>query len=287
MTLKKKIRYKCEACLLYIFFGFFSMLPVSWASNTGGFIFRSIGPHLAGSRKAMRNINNIFPELDQENQKKIFYGMWDNLGRVFAEYPHLEVISSTRTNVINNKFLEEAKTTGKPLIFIGAHMANWEVMGPAIALQNNLEALMVYRPPNNPAARKMLAKARRITSRLSYTTKSARGAREMVRQLKDGENLALLFDQKYNPGIDIPFFGKAAMTSATFAELAVKYDALIIPFQIVRKANVTFDIIIHNPINAQHKPVEYILKESHSLLEAWIREHPEQWLWLHKRWKDF
>ncbi|MCB9964414.1 MAG: lipid A biosynthesis acyltransferase [Rhodospirillales bacterium] len=282
--MSKKLRYTLEAGAMYVTFGLFRMLPVTVASALGGRIARFIGPKLAVSRKALRNIEQAFPDQPPETYMHILNGMWDNLGRVYAEYPHLETIARHRTHIQGIENIDKIKKDATPLIFFSAHMANWEIAAPAFYCQTGLKGGLIYRPPNNPTADYLLRKARSLNGVLNMIPKSERGVRQMVQMLREKKYLGILIDQKFNKGIAAPFFGRPAMTSPAFVELAQKYNAALFPVQINRLNNVQFEIIVHPPLETAERPVAEVVTDAHVMLEQWITERPAQWLWLHRRW---
>ena len=284
MTFLKKIRYFLEGILLYVLYGFFKLLPPETASNIGGRIAKFIGPKLGSSRKAMKNLKKVFPDKGEEEHKNILSDMWDNLGRVFAEYPHIEYISKNLVEIEGQEHLKEIEKN--PTIFFSAHMANWEILAPSLLLQLHIEGLLVYRTPNNPYAAKLVENARQIDPRLGFTTKSEKGVRDMVKELRQKGVLGLLIDQKYNKGLDVPFFNHSAMTSPAFVELGQKFKADLFPLQIKRVNGTRFKMTIYPQMQIENHSVEDILHEAHGHLEKWISEEPSQWLWLHQRWKE-
>lgn len=277
----KKIRYLIEAILLAILMGVSKILPVQWASNFGGWVGRNLGPRLAASRKAVNNIKASLPDNDADI---ILRGMWDNLGRVMMEYPHLEHIARDRTEFVGLDILEKYKDSAA--IFFTAHLANWEIPPVAAFTQLGLKFTSVYRAPNNPLSDKMLMRARSLKGELQAIPKSKSGTRNLVKILKENGHIGLLIDQKYNEGIEADFFGRPAMTSPAFVQLAQKFDCPLIPIKIERLKNINFRITILPPLEIKDKSIEVIVAESHSLLEEWIKEKPEQWLWLHRRWNS-
>ncbi len=280
----KKIRYLIEAILLGILMGISKILPAQWASNFGGWVGRTIGPRLAASRKALNNIKSAFPDISNDRATDILIGMWDNLGRVMMEYPHLKHIAQDRTEIIGAEILEKHK--GQPAIIFAAHLGNWEVPPPAMLLQKNIAASSIYRAPNNPLSGKMLHNARTLKGKINTIPKSKTGTRHIVKALKENEHIGILIDQKYNEGLAIDFFGRPAMTSPAFVQLAQKFDCPLIPMRIERLKGTKFKVTILPPLNIKDKPLESVMTESHQLLEKWIKEKPEQWLWLHRRWNS-
>ncbi len=287
----KKIRYILEALFLYLLFAVFGCMPAKTASNIGGWIGRTIGPKLAASRKARKHIKMAMPETKDERVEEIIQGMWENLGRVIAEYPHLEEISRKYTTFENeNRLLSLLKNEGQPLIFIGGHLSNWEINSIALLTHHNKKVDATYRPPNNPWVARLLDNARTLKGRLKAYPKSTKSGRKIMQALRQGHTLGILIDQKYNEGIEVPFFNMPAMTNPVAVRLSQRYRCPLVPVKNIRGADgCSFRIITYPPLEVFHpdgtpRPVKDVLKEAHILLEAWIKDHPEQWLWLHHRW---
>ena len=289
----KKIRYFFEALFLYLVFAIFKCLPAKTASDIGGWIGRMIGPKLAASRKARKHILMALPEVDNERAGEIVRGMWENLGRVIAEYPHLETISRDHTSFENEKqILTLLEKKNQPVIFIGAHLSNWEINPIALLTHYNRSVDVTYRAPNNPWVAQLLDHARTLGNRVNAYPKSIASGRKIMQALKDGHALGILIDQKYNEGVDVPFFDMPAMTNPVSVLLCQRYHCPLVPVKNIRgKDGCSFRIITYPPLDlfdadGAPRPVEDVLKEAHVLLETWIKEYPEQWLWLHHRWKN-
>ena len=288
MKSRKKIRYFFESIPLYLFYGLFKILPVDAASGLGGWIGKTVGPRLGASKKALRNVCMAFPNTTEKEQKEIITGMWENLGRVFAEYAHLKKISSERVEIVGFEDNLKAYTGGDtPAIFFSGHIGNWEVIAPSLFLQHQLDGLLIYRPPNNPIADKLLRQARDVGNRENYVTKSGEGIRNLMKYMKTNRIVGILIDQKFNRGLPIPFFEHNAMTSTVFVDLALKFNAPLIPIRLERVKGANFKLTAEPAMDIKGKSVEDILKETHIILENWIKERPEQWLWLHRRWGKF
>lgn len=281
----KHIRYFFEYVFLSILLLLSSLFPVQISSNFGGWIGRTIGPKLAASRKALNNIKHAFPEKSEAERQKILIGMWDNLGRTIMEYPHLQHIARDRTEIIGLENIKDHTTKSKnAAVVFAAHLGNWEIPPPAMFINGNVKSSPIYRAPNNPYVDKVLKKARSLGGRLKSFPKSTAGSRQMIQALKNGENIGILIDQKYNEGISSNFFGRPAMTSPAFIQLAQKFNCPLIPLRSERIVGATFRVTIYPELTKDNKSVEELLNETHSMLEHWITERPEQWLWLHRRW---
>lgn len=287
----KKLRYFIEFLALKFFYFLFSVMPVDRASELGGLIGRTVGPRLAASRKALYNMKKALPGRSEAFYKENIARMWDNLGRIIAEYPHLSEIAESRTEIINTPILEELSRDGLPAILFSGHLANWETAGGSFLKQCGFLVHLVYRPPNNPGSARLLDRARSLQGQIPTIPKSRAGARRMIEVLRDGQNIAILIDQKFNQGLPIPFFGHPAMTSPSFVQLARRFQCPLVPVRFERVKGAHFRITIFPPLDLEGpdgapKPDHALITEAHTLLEGWITEKPWEWLWLHRRWSS-
>lgn len=285
----KKLRYALEATLLTLLFIIFKILPVSAASNLGGFIGRTIGPRLAASRKALRNIEAALPELSPTQHQMAIRDMWDNLGRVIAEYPHLASIGKNHSVLKGDDILQDLIMQEQPAVFFGAHQSNWEVNGALLYQQYDQPVDITYRAPNNPWSAIMLRKARTLNGKLGVIAKSRTAGKLLIQALKSKRHIGVLLDQKYNEGIALPFFGMNAMTNPAFVSLCQKYDCPLVPVRNTRLKGAQFELQLYEPIKLFEKDgsarsQEDVMRDANTLMEGWIREQPGQWLWLHRRW---
>ncbi len=281
----KQLRYIAEAVLLYAAFVVFKAMGPKAASETGGWIGRTIGPRLGASRKARANLQHAMPHLNDAERECIVRDMWDNLGRVIAEYPHLQAIVTNYVEVVGEEHIKSIDKDN-PCVAIGAHCANWELFPFYFNYKLEWPAATIYREPNNSYVGALLSHARNPEKRGAYIAKSQSGTREMVKSIRDGGKVCILIDQKYNQGIPAKFFGHPAMTSTAFAQLSMKYDAPIIPLRVERVKGCSFRITLYAPLVTTGRAEEDIVDEAHGLLETWIKERPGQWLWIHRRWNS-
>lgn len=285
----KHLRYFIEALIVYLLFAIFWLLPLDIASNIGGFLGRLIGPHTNLSQRAIKNISQALPHLSEAEHHKIKLEMWDNLGRLFAEYPHLKQIGKERTEFVNLEILEKYRKKETPLVLISAHVGNWEIHASSLYNQVNLPITLTYRPPNNPWVDSLLLKARCLGGKVHALPKETESGRKMLQILKKKGVVGILIDQKYNEGILAPFFHQDAKTNPIFASLAQKYDAPIISFYAERIKGAHFKIHIDDSIKTQNSSKENleiidIVTTTNKLLEKSILKNPAQWIWVHRRW---
>jgi Kdo2-lipid IVA lauroyltransferase/acyltransferase len=289
----RDIAHRLEALGAALMFGLFRLLPLDAASALGGFLGRLVGPRLGVTKRAAINLRRALPALDAVAARHIMRGMWDNLGRVIAEYPHLVEFKvyagDGRIEFVGNDIIEPILASGRSVIFISAHYGNWEIAAMA-ATQRGLDVAEIYRAANNPLIDRLIASYRyRIGSEL--IPKGVVAARRSIAAVRDGRHLAVLVDQKMNDGIKVPFFGRDAMTAPAVAQLALRFDCAIVPARVERTRGARFRIVLSPPIPVtktgdRHADTLAIMSAVNAEIERWVRERPEMWLWLHRRWPD-
>jgi len=265
------------------------LLPFTLASSLGGGLARALGPLLKPSKAARANLTAAFPEKSEAEIEVILRDVWENMGRTafeFAVMDHLLTVQGQRRVEIEGQDnIDAAFATGKPVLFFGAHLGNWELL-PVSAGILGFGVHVFYRAPNNPLLLNLFTKR---SSPGELIPKGAPGAKRAFTLLKRGENLGILVDQKLNDGIKAPFFGRDAMTGTALAEFALRFDAPIMPVQCVRLPGARFKLIYHPALTVTRSgdkktDVAKIMTDVNAMIESWIRERPGQWLWLHKRW---
>jgi KDO2-lipid IV(A) lauroyltransferase len=288
-----RVAQPIEAALIHALFVLFRALPLETASALGGRIARAIGPRIGLTRRARKNLRRVFPEKSDDEIEAIIRDMWENLGRVATEYPHLSRMRAfppgNNVEVVGTEHVDAGRARGKPLIFFAGHLANWEISGLA-AKQYGVPLHLVYRPANNPWVEQMFREGRGDIA-AGLVPKGAEGARLAVQVLREGRQLGILIDQKMNDGIPVPFFGRDAMTAPALARLALKFDCTVLPVQVERLEGARFRLTVHPPLVLDRTgdlqaDIRSIMMRANAHLEAWIRQRPAQWLWLHRRWPD-
>ena len=285
----KAVRYAAETAGVLAAYAIFRALPIDWASGLGGFLGRTIGPRLGLSRRARRNLALAMPELSEAEIERIVAGMWDNLGRVAGETPHVPRLDpldgSGRIEIIGMEHAEEGLRAGAAIVFSG-HLANWELL-PATAYRLGFRLELIYRAANNPWIDQLVQNTRLG----DMSPKGAQGARSAVSALKSRRPLGLLVDQKMNDGIAAPFFGRPAMTAPALVDLARKFKAPCYPVRLERLKGARFRITVLPAMRFEAGPDRHAdlaagMARVNAVLESWIRDKPEQWLWLHRRWPE-
>jgi KDO2-lipid IV(A) lauroyltransferase len=287
----RRFRYLLEAAGFFVVLAGLRRLSPEAASNLGGWLARTLGPRMRVSERARSNLRLALPELSEAEHSRIIRAMWENLGRVMAEYPHLGPITDPASGRVELHNVEPvlALRGGTAGILASAHLANWEIM-PVTAAQNGVDMTVIVRVPNNPYVRNALDAMRGVAGG-GRTPKGRGGAREAFNVLRSGRVLGLLFDQKLNDGIMVPLFGIDAMTTPAPAQLALRFGCPLIPVRIERTGPARFRVSAQSPLDLpntgdKQTDIETLTKRLNDILEGWIRERPEQWLWLHRRWPD-
>ena len=281
-----------EAWGAALWFGAFAVLPLDWASALGGAIGRLIGPLLGISNRARRNIKRALPGLSESEIADVIARMWDNLGRVAAEYPHLKQIGvfepGGRVETHGLDHVDRAVAAGRRMIIFSGHIANWEIAALA-AVQYGISVAQIYRAANNPRVDRMITRFRGDAAEL--IPKGAVAARRAIATLRRGAHLTMLADQKMNDGIPVPFFGRPAMTAPALAALALRFDCDVLPARVERLAGAHFRLTVSPPLplprtGDSHADAAALMAQVNAILETWIRDRPEQWFWVHQRWPD-
>lgn len=273
--------------------GILWLLPAATASNFGGWVGRRLGPPLKVNRRAHRNLEIAFPGMPESERKRIVTAMWDNLGRVVAEYPHLGRIAALDSDLLEvsggERLLAEQKT-GRPFILFAAHLANFE-LSPVSAHAHGVHLTIMARRVNNPFVHHLLMYfRRRVTRPDAVIPKGIAGGRLAVQLLDRGLNLGLLVDQRASRGIALPLFGQPARTTLAVAKMAIDYDILAFPARMERIGGARMRLTVEEPLKRRpdlgdkQAEAEAMMLEVNQVLERWIRERPGDWLWLHRRW---
>jgi KDO2-lipid IV(A) lauroyltransferase len=287
-----RLRYRAEATVFFAFMAAFKSLPVDAASALGGFIGRHLLTHTPIDLRARRNLEAAFADRSPAELAAIRREMWDNLGRTIAEYPHLNAFrmrgDHPRIIVEGLEHVRFAQQTGKGIIFVSGHFANWEIL-PITASDCGLEGGSVYRPVNNPYVDAWTVAQRTQNGPKHMITKGPQGTRRIFSLLRQAKAIFMLVDQKTNEGIPAQFFGRMAMTTPAPAVLALKLGAILLPTSNERLAGARFKVTVHPPIMAiasddHERDVLNLTQQINDVIEAVIRRRPSQWLWIHRRW---
>ena len=268
-----------------------------WLGDFAGRTMRMIGALLPENRLGRENLAAAFPEKSAAEIEEILRGVWDNLGRVGAEFIHLERLWDYESPGKPGRFDISPTTVqrflhliedGEPALIFSAHLANWEL--PAIsAATHGVDSTVLYRGPNIPAIDRWITETRAaLMGTLIQTGLDA--PLKLAQALERGSHVGMLVDQYYVRGVPVTFFGQPTKANPLLARLARHFDCPIYGVRLVRLPGHRFRAEITEAIDptrdAEGKiDVAGTMQIITGVVESWIREHPEQWLWLHRRWR--
>lgn len=265
------------------------LLPYPQRIAASGWLFSKLLAPIAGWRQRIAtNLDHAWPELPADKREALIKAVPDNVGRSIAEiYSGAEFLdrlaASDPLEGSGLAALEEAAAAGRPAILAVAHFGNYDAMRGAIAARG-WPVGALYRPMNNPAFNRHYIPAIHKIAQPLFP-RGRQGLASMLRFLKSGGFLCLGFDQYDGQAPDLQFFGKPTATVLTPAELALRYDAVLVPVAGIRQADgISFKVHVGAPIPPS-KP-DIMMQALNDDLEALIRQHPGQWFWVHRRWKN-
>jgi Kdo2-lipid IVA lauroyltransferase/acyltransferase len=290
----KKIRHLIEGAFVGMAFVLFHyMLPFKVCVAFGGWLSRIVGPRLRLSNRARSNLKKCFPEISEIEIQRIIIEMWDNYGRLMAEYVKAHRFWDGKSlHNIEIKGIENLKRfqeDGKPGIIFTAHLGNWQMI--TLAAQSiGFDLTQMYRPPNNPWVDALMLKCQKFTVK-NVITKGNGGPKEFLSLIKRGDHALLLVDQKMGEGIPVPFLGREAMTATGIAKMYLNQNCPLLPARSERLQGSQFRVTFYPPLEfvakGDRKQDMYgLLLHINTMLSEWVKERPGQWLWLHRRWSD-
>ena len=285
----KKIKYFFQFIFVIIFFSLFKIFGYRISSAIGGKLFESIGPLFRSKELIHSNIRRAIPDINLENINKITKLMWNNYGRVFAEYMFIKDFRAGKIDssieIEGQEILDKIKKINKPVIFISGHFSNFELMAMYIE-KTGINLSAIYRPLNNIFLNKIMEKIRKNYICKNQIKKGIGGMKKLITLKKKNFSTALMIDQRVSEGIRSNFFNQVALTTTIPAQLVKKFNMPVVPIFIERVNNINFKITINKPINFQNEAsTKDITDELNHILEKMVLHKPEQWIWSHNRWK--
>jgi KDO2-lipid IV(A) lauroyltransferase len=249
----------------------------------------TVGRFAGRMHKVRANLEIALPDLSPRERNRIVRDIRRNLGRTWSELPHLAEIcrpDNSRIDLQGSEHYEREIAAGRPVVFVSAHLGNWEITAGAVA-HRGTPLTVVYTPNRNPLVQRRLHRYRQGLQCGLAPKQSA--ARSLVKALSLGESVGLLVDQRVPDGVPIPFFGRPAATTVSPARLALKFGASIVPTQCQRLDGARFRIIFHEPL----RPGDVLLGTDPEIalttrinrhIEDWIRRRPGDWYCMRWRW---
>ncbi len=271
--------------------------PIKTA-NLFGRIAGLIGPLTREQRIGRANLTAAFPEKSSEEIETILAGVWDNLGRLAAEFAHLDHIwqhdpafpeqSRIEIGPRTHELFVQLQLDGKPALVFSGHLGNWEL--PAVAaVAHGLDGAVLFRRPNSASANRIIEELRTVNMGTLIPTGRDAPLR-MAEALRKGQHVGMLVDQYFTNGVEVTFFGRKTKANPTLARLLRQIECPVHGVRIIRlpghrfRAEITEELQPVRDASGQID-VQGTMQAITSVVEGWIREYPDQWLWLHRRWR--
>ena len=284
------IKYFFQFLFIIILFLIFKLLGLKYSSILSSKIFKTLGPFFRSNDISHSNLSKAFPHLDNNERKKIINKMWENYGKIFAEYLFLKDFRlsknfSKRIIIENENEINLIKEEAKPVIFISGHFNNFELMAMYIE-KSGIDLAAIYRPLNNKFLNPIMENIRKNYICRKQIKKGIAGTKDLLKYFKNGNSVALMIDQRVSEGIHSEFFNQKALTTTIPAQFVKKFNAKIVPVYIERIGENRFKIKFYKSIKfSSNDTLESITLSLNILLEEMIKKNPEQWIWSHNRWK--
>jgi len=285
----KNIRYFFQFLLTVVSFILFKLFGPYLSSKICGKIFEKIGPFFRSKNVIETNIKRAIPNISSEELKKITCMMWNNYGRIFAEYIFIKDFRFGKLNskieIIGKEILDDIKKSNKQVVFISGHLSNFELMAMCLD-KSGIKLCAIYRPLNNIFLNKVMERIRKKYICENQIKKGIGGLKNLITLKKKKYSSALMIDQRVTEGILSNFFNEKALTTTVPAQLVKKFNIPIVPVYIERIKDINFKIVINQPIKfSKDTSIQTITDELNQILEGMILKNPDQWIWSHNRWK--
>ena len=285
----KKVKYFLQFLIIISIMMIFKISGFRFSSFLGGKLFELVGPFFRSKKIIFSNLKRAFPNSDDEKLNDISKAMWNNYGRVFAEYLFIKKFRNKKLEknitVEGKEILMNIKKDNKQVIFISGHFSNFELMAMHLE-KSGINLCAIYRPLNNIFLNGIMEKIRKKYICKNQIKKGIGGLKKLVNLKNKNLSSALMIDQRVSEGVLSNFFNEKALTSTIPAQLVKKYKIPVVPVYIERINEINFKIIIKDPINfSAETSIQNITDDLNKILENMIIKKPEQWIWSHNRWK--
>ena len=285
----KIIKYFFQFLFFIFFFFLFKIFGFKISSLIGGKLFETIGPIFRSKELISSNIKKAIPNINSKDLKKISRLMWNNYGRIFAEYVFIKSFRigklNSRISVEGQDILDEIKKNNQQVVFISGHFSNFELMAMHLE-KTGIKLSAIYRPLNNIFLNIIMENIRKKYICKNQIKKGIGGIKKIIQLKKQNYSTALMIDQRVSEGIKSNFFNSPALTTTIPAQLVKKFKIPVVPIFIERVNNLNFKITIRKPVNFMDTDsIEKITDDLNKILETMILHKPEQWIWSHNRWK--
>ncbi len=284
-----KIKYFFQFIFVIVMFLIFKILGIKLGSLLGGKLFQIIGPIFRSKKLIFENIRRALPNISKNELISIYNSMWENYGRVFAEYVFMKKFRNDQLtkniSIEGKEILQEIIIKNQKVIFISGHFSNFELMAMQIE-KMGVKVAAIYRPLNNLYLNSIMEKIRKKYICKHQIKKGVGGLKELIKLNKEGFSTALMIDQRVSQGIKSSFFNQEAYTTTIPAQLVKKFGMSVVPIFIERFDEIKFKMTVYKPLSfEENESIENITNKLNRILEKMILKNPNYWIWSHNRWK--
>jgi KDO2-lipid IV(A) lauroyltransferase len=285
----KSIKYFIQFFVILIFFLIFKILGLKYASYFSGKIVSLVGPLFRPKDLIRSNMLKALPNLHQNDLHKISKNMWNNYGRILAEYIFIKDFRKSKfqdnIEIKGQEILDQIKKNDEPVIFISGHFNNFELMAMHIE-KSGIDLAAVYRPLNNKFLNLIMERIRKKYICKNQIKKGISGTKQLLSFFKKKTSIALMIDQRVSQGVKSNFFNHEAFTTTIPAQFVKKFKCKVVPIYIERIKDINFKLTIHEPlVYSNNESIDSITLDLNRFLEKLILKNPDQWIWSHNRWK--
>ena len=285
----KSIKYFIQFLIILIFFLIFKIIGLKYASYFSGRVVSLVGPFFRPKDLIKSNILKALPNLHQSDLHKISKNMWNNYGRILAEYIFIKDFRKSKfqdnVEIKGQEILDQIKKNDEPVIFISGHFNNFELMAMQIE-KSGIDLAAVYRPLNNKFLNFLMERIRKKYICKNQIKKGISGTKQLLSFFKKKTSIALMIDQRVSQGVKSNFFNHEALTTTIPAQFVKKFKCKVVPIYIERVENIKFKLTIHAPlVYSNNESIDSITLDLNRFLEKLILKNPDQWIWSHNRWK--
>ena len=284
------LKYFIQFLAIVFLFFVFKIIGLRFSSILSGYIMLLLGPLFRSKNLSYNNLKNALPNSTLIERKKILNKMWFNYGQILSEYMFLKNFRiskkfSKKILIENQQVLERIKLEKNPVIFISGHFNNFELMAMHIE-KSGIDLAAIYRPLNNIFLNPIMERIRKKYICKKQVKKGISGTKQLLQHFKEKTSIALMIDQRVSEGIKSKFFDKEASTTTIPAQFIKKYNVKVVPIYIERLKDNDFKIKVYEPLSfKKDETISSITLHLNKVLEKMIISNPEQWIWMHNRWK--
>ena len=287
----RRLAWPFQALLLGAFWTLCGRMSPARASAFGCRLLRVLGPRLSWHEQLRANLALACPQAGEAKLEALAREAWGNFGATLAEYPHLVTIASTdlerHVELVVDPAVERWIESRRPLVYVTAHLGNWEIAAVAAAAVAGPFSV-VYARQANPLIDRMVQRRRQALG-CGFVPNDA-GARPLLAELNAGRSLGLLADLRVDSGEPLTLFGESAATTLVPARLALKFGCPLVPIRVERLGWARFRVIAYPPIRSTNagagaaQQAKDMMQQFNGLLETWIQDRPAAWQCLKRRW---